>query len=592
MRLHKIHSPLSDIFISYSSRDRDQAEQLTELLASAGLSVWIDQSGIDVATSWSGEIVDAIENCKAFLVLLSPNSVESKNVVREVALAFEKNKKILPLDLEPVALTRDLQYTLAGIQRAPMTNIDAVIRALGKLGLAATQAPSVKLVKETDARQSLMILPFEDLSPTGDNGWFADGIASELITALSNVKSLRVSDQQATKDYKRYQGTLPNFAKEMGIRYFIQGDVRKFGDNIKITSRLLDIETGDHLWQDSMKGVMNDIFEIQEAVALKVVEGLKVHLASDEKKKLAERGTENAEAYELYLKAGEYFHRQTKEGLQLAAQLFSEAIALDPAYANAYSAKASALANLYRTYTREPALLEEGLRLIDEARRLKPDLWAAYNPLSKILKLQGKHDEAEAAAQEYIRNAPEDYMSHFALGFFYMDSGQDAKAIAPYEEALKRKPENLAALFNLVLVCHNAKEAEKRKHWAEIAIPQYEKRLKLFPDEEWNRVNHAVLLHFAGRDDEARAAARKLKDLRDGAARFNTACLQCNLKDYTAGLLTFRKAIEAGLRNMPALKLFLEDEDAGIGALKGSTEWEAARELVEKIETEVASKNA
>src|SRR5579871_5628315 len=116
---------MPDIFISYSSKDREQAELLTELLASAGLSVWIDQSGIDVATSWSGEIVDAIEGCKAFLVLLSPNSIESVNVVKEVALAAEKRKKILPLDLEPVALNRDLQYHLAGIQRAPMSNIDS-----------------------------------------------------------------------------------------------------------------------------------------------------------------------------------------------------------------------------------------------------------------------------------------------------------------------------------------------------------------------------------------------------------------------------------------------------------------------------------
>ena len=116
---------MSDIFISYSSKDREQAEQLTGLLASAGLSVWIDQSGIDVATSWSGEIVDAIEGCKAFLVLLSPNSIASVNVVKEVALAAEHKKKILPLDLEFVELPRDLKYHLAGIQRAPMSNIDA-----------------------------------------------------------------------------------------------------------------------------------------------------------------------------------------------------------------------------------------------------------------------------------------------------------------------------------------------------------------------------------------------------------------------------------------------------------------------------------
>src|SRR5690349_20956006 len=129
---------MADIFISYSSKDRAQAEQLTELLASAGLSVWIDKSGIDVATSWSKEIVDAIDGCKALVVLLSPSSIESGNVAKEIALAAERKKKILPLDLEPVTIPNELAYHLAGLQRAPMTNIDTIIRALGKLGLEAT----------------------------------------------------------------------------------------------------------------------------------------------------------------------------------------------------------------------------------------------------------------------------------------------------------------------------------------------------------------------------------------------------------------------------------------------------------------------
>ena len=580
---------MADIFISYSSKDREQALQLIELLSSAGLSVWIDQAGIDVATSWSGEIVDAIEGCRAFVVLLSPNSIESVNVVKEVSLAAERRKKILPLDLEPVALPRDLAYHLAGIQRAPMTNIDAIIRAIGKLGLEATQAPTLKLVKETDGRKSLMILPFEDMSPTGDNGWFADGLAAELISALSHVKSLRVTDQQATKDYKRYQGTLPKYAAEMSIRYFIQGSVRKFGDQIKITSSLLDIETGDHLWQDSMKGTMDDIFDIQEKVAEKVVEGLKVHLGSDEKKKLTERGTENAEAYELYLKGKEYFNRQTKEGFQLAAQLWSEAITLDAGYAQAYSQKANALASLYRVYTRDMGLLDEGLALVREALRIKPDLWSANNPLSQILMLQGKHDEAESAAQNYIRNASDDFMSHFTLGFFYQNTTQDVKAIVSFEESLKRKPDYLPALWNLVLACNHGNESSKQKEYALVAIPKLERHLKLFPKDENIRVNHAMFLHFADSEEEAKVAARKLGDLKDGRSLYNTACLQCMLKDYEAGLSTFSKAIDAGYRNIPILKSFLEDTDEGIGTLKGTPDWEEARLMVEKIEAETDS---
>jgi TolB-like protein len=584
---------MSDIFISYSSKDREKAEQLTELLCSAGLSVWIDRSGIDVSTSWSKEIVQAIDACTAFLVLLSPNSIISKNVVREVSLAFEKNKKILPLDLEPVELSEDLQYHLAGIQRAPMTNIDAILRALEKIGVARVLTRSQKeRVKDQrvetrstpqDDRKSLMILPFEDLSPTRDNDWFADGVVNEMISALSNVKALRVTDSATTKEYKSYKGHLTTYAREMNVRYFVQGDVRKLGDNIKISTRLLDIETGDHLWQDSMKGVMNDIFEIQEAVALKVVEGLKVHLASDEKKKLAERGTENAEAYELYLKASEYYFRQTKEGFRLAVQLLTEAIRLDSGYAQAYRYKATALVSLYGAYDRDTALLDEAETLCKEALRLKPDLFAVYNPLSQIYMHRSMLAEGEEAAKDYIRKDPQNFSSHFALGFFYNNIGQNAKAIAPFEEAVRLKPDYLPSLRNLVAACDGAGEREKCAHWAAVALPLVERHIKLHPDDENNLVNHALLLLWTGRTEAAHAAAIELKSLKDGSSLYNTACLFGMLGDRSEALVTFRKAIEAGFKNTGYLKKFLTDEKDGIAELAGTPEYEEMRGLVEKL---------
>jgi adenylate cyclase len=571
-----------DIFISYSSKDKEKADELSELLVSAGLSVWTDTSGIDVATSWSAEIVDAINACSAFIVLLSPNSIESYNVIKEVCLASEKRKKILPLDLEPITLPRELEYQLAGIQRAPITNIDAIIRALGKLGLEATHAPTLKLVKETDSRKSLMILPFQDLSPTADNGWFADGIVSELIQALSNVKALHVTDAQTTKDFKRYQGTLPNYAKEMRVRYFVEGDVRKFGDQIKVNSRLLDIETGDHLWQDSMKGMMQDIFDIQERVAGKVVEGLKVHLASDEKQKLAERGTENAEAYELYLKADEYFSRQTKEGFRLAIQLCTEAIYLDPAYARAYQFKANALVSLYR-YNLDPALLDEAETLCKEALQLKPDLFLAYYPLSKIYTNRSQTIEAEEAAREFIRKDPQNYLSHFTLGFFYFNTGEYAKAISPYEDSIRLKPDNLPCLLNLVTSCDVASEREKCAHWADVAIPQFERHLKLHPDDETQLVSHALLLFYSGRTEAAHTAAIELKQMKDGVSLFNTAYLFGRIGDPAEALGTFRKAIEAGFSDIRFLKEFLTDEKEGIVSLAGTPEYEDVKRIVEGI---------
>ena len=577
---------MADIFISYSSKDREKAEQLIELLASAGLSVWIDKSGIEVATTWSGEIVDAIEGCKAFVVLLSPNSIESVNVVKEVSLAAELKKKIVPLDLEPVELSRDLRYHLSGIQRSPMTNIDAIIRVFGKIGLEATQAPSIKLVKEPDGRKSLMILPFEDLSPTGDNGWFADGLATELISALSNVKALRVTDQQTTKEYKSYKGHLTMYAREMSIRYFIQGSVRKFGDQIKISVSLLDIETGDHLWQDSLKGTMDGIFDIQEKVAEKVVEGLRVHLARDEREKLAERDTKNAEAYELYMKAIEYFQRHTKEDFRHAVQLSTEAIQLDPNYASAHQFKANALVSLYRFYDQTPALLDEGEIECKEALRSKPDLFKVYQQLSQIYMYRGQLAEAEAMAKLHVQSDPQNSYSHATLGLFYMGTDQPSSAIAPFEAAVRLSPDSIALLWNLTVCCDNAGEHEKCRTWATVALPIIARHLKLHPDDEGKRVWQSALLFSAGKISEARTAALNLTNLRDGMSLTNRAILLLRVGELPEAIRTIRRAIEADYRNAPRLKDLLSTERDGMLSLQGTPEYEEVKRMVEQIESD------
>jgi adenylate cyclase len=603
-----------DIFISYSRKDSEHAEQLAELLTAAGLNFWMDKRGIEAATSWSGEISKAITECSALVVMLSANSIASSNVRKEVSLASERQKKILPLDIEPVELPDDLAYHLAGIQRAPITNIDAIIRALGKLGIVRvesadlgtqagkdgvpgsarptraqptraqpTRAQPTRAQPTRDERKSLMILPFEDLSPTADNQWFADGIVSEMISALSNVKAIRIADNQATKEFRNYHGQLTTYAHTMNIRYFVTGDVRKFGDQIKISSRLLDIETGDHLWQDSMKGTMNDIFDIQEKVAEKVVEGLKVHLASDEKKKLSERGTENAEAYELYLRASEYSFRHTKEGYQLAIQLLTEVIDLDPGYALAYGHKAHALVSYYRNYDRTPALLDEAEILCKEALRLDPDMFLVYGPLSAIYMHRGMFAEAEATAREFIRKFPESFNSHFALGFFYNNTGQQAKAIAPYEESVRLKPDYLIGLTNLVNNCDAAQEREKCAHWAAVALPLVERRLKLHPDDESNLVSHALMLYWSGRTEAAHAAAIELKRLKDGNSLYNIACLFGKLGDKAEALVTFRTAIEEGYKDIRLLKSFLSEENEGIVALAGTPEYEEVKQMVDAL---------
>ncbi|HET6513111.1 MAG TPA: TIR domain-containing protein, partial [Candidatus Kapabacteria bacterium] len=316
---------MPDIFISYSRKDSEQALQLAERLQGEGMSVWIDQRGIEAAKSWSAEIVDAIEGCKAFVILLSSNSMQSENVAKELSIAYENKCRLLPVVIEDVPLAREFKYPLAGVQRVALNQFDSIRQALVSIGISVTSKP-----KARDERKSLMLLPFEDLSPTGDNGWFTDGIASEMISALSKIRSLRMIDWNTSRMFRDRRVKTIDLSRELEVRYFIEGQVRKFAEQIKVAVTLFDVETGEYLWQDSLKGTMDDVFDIQENVTTRVIEGLRLHLEKSELASVRERGTTNAVAYALLLQANGAAMRLTLQSILTSVTLLREAIALDP----------------------------------------------------------------------------------------------------------------------------------------------------------------------------------------------------------------------------------------------------------------------
>jgi TolB-like protein len=418
-----------------------------------------------------------------------------------------------------------------------------------------------------------MILPFEDLSPTADNQWFADGLATELISALSNVKSLKVTDQQTTKEYKSYKGHLTVYAKEMSIRYFIQGSVRKFGDQIKITSSLLDIETGDHLWQDSLKGTMDDI------------EGLKVHLAPEEKKKLTERGTENAEAYELWLKGGEYYDRHTKSDYERALTLYEESVRLDPSFAGAHASIAHTSQAMYRAYSRTPHLLDRAEQAAERVREVEGETARYAWVKSTISHTRGDLDSALGYAKRSIELDPNYSVGYNALGFAYQSLGDKAGTVSARKEFVRLRENDKTAHFNLLAALNELPDTpenrEELRQSAERAIPVFERYVRLNPDDYNARVQFANVLQWASRTEASLEEADKLSlvDSLDGFACYNLACLYLHASDTLKGLSLLRRSIGKGFQVIEAFR-----SDPDLAPLRGTPEFEElVRELEEKI---------
>lgn len=573
---------MADIFISYSRWDSEEALSLKTKLEAEGFSVWLDVHGIAGAEQWAQEIVEGITSCTTFILLLSPASILSENVLKELSLASEKGKRILPVDIHPVVLPSTFEYQLAGIQRLAVSDIDGIIRS-HRRGVARKAAK--------DTRKSLIILPFEDQSPDGDNLWFADGLVGEMIDVLSHIQSLRVLDRSTSKRLRNVQQSLKEIGEMFDTRYFVPGAVIKFKDKIKVSASLFDVHVDVHLWQESYKGDMTDIFELQENIARQIVDGLKIHLTEKEEEKLKERGTNNSEAYELYLKAGQYAQRQTREGFELAIQLATDAIRLDSAFVHAYEAKANALTGLYRGYDHDMKLLNEAEALCRDVMNIEPDFADVYSPLTKLYLLQGKLQEAEKYAVEYTRKAPNDALSHSILSFFYGESRQPAKAIAPLEEAVRIEPTNCINLFNLVNACFSSDDPERATKWAKIAAPVEERNLRLHPDDEVSRMRYSILLFFAGDMDASLKQAMILRTARDGFTLYNTACLLRRLGKPDEGLPVFKKAIEAGFRYLAMLKSFMNGESDYNDALPKGELYDEVKQMVDAIETEQSNIN-
>lgn len=541
---------MPDIFLSYSRKDSEHALALADQFEQRGVEIWIDRHGIEGAERWAAEIVEGIRACPTFLVLLSPNSVSSEHVLRELSLATEKGKRILPVMLEKTELPSTFQYALTGLQYVKIADFDAILRG---------HKHGIDRITVKDERPSLMILPFEDLSPSSeDNAWFADGLTGELISALSNIKSLRIPDRKTSMDMKSFRGKTAEIARELDVRYFIEGNVRKFGEQIKISMELLDIESGNYLWQHSWRGEFKDIFDIQEAVANEVVLGLKLHLTKDEQAKLHDRRTANPEAFQLFLRAGEYVRRHTRENYDHALHLYLEAGRVDQQFSETFAWAANVHLALYQSYEREQKHLEWAEELLAKALANEPHHSESLMMLSRIRLYEKRLDEAEGLALESVKQAPEEANSHFALGYFYYHTGKPDRAAAAYETTIRLSPKYLTAHWNLVSAYQRCGDREQSSIAANRAIPVFEQWLRLQPDDEHSRVYLANLYFSAGKSEAAARTLMELSDARDADSLYNLGCLAAKLGERIQALEFLTRARDAGFANM---HMFRTDPD-------------------------------
>jgi serine/threonine-protein kinase len=266
------------------------------------------------------------------------------------------------------------------------------------------------------SERSLVVLPFVNQSPDPDNEYFSDGLTEEIISDLAAIRSLRVISRTSSMQLKGTTKDIPTISRELGVRYVMEGSVRKAGNALRITAQLIDATTDARIWGEKYGGTLDDVFELQERVAREIVAALGITLTSEEDRHLAQRPIEDARAFELYLQARQEVQRYNVASIERAEKLARQAIAIVGEAAPLQALLAWCKVSLVRA-------------------GLAPD--------------RSGLDEAKAVAEGLVQRAPDAPYGHALLGFISYELGAMPEAIRHLHEALKREPNDADALFFL-----------------------------------------------------------------------------------------------------------------------------------------------
>jgi TolB-like protein/cytochrome c-type biogenesis protein CcmH/NrfG len=315
---------------------------------------------------------------------------------------------------------------------------------------------------EPPVAPSLAVLPFENMSRDPDQEYFSDGITEDIITDLSKLSGLFLIARHSTFAYKGTAIKVQQIGRELGVRYVLEGSVRKAGDRVRITAQLIDAGTGHHLWAERYDRRLDDIFAVQDEISRHIVEALAVTLTQREARRREGRPAPDPEAYDCLLRGLDGFRQTTREANVEARRLFERALELDADYAEAQG-------RLAETYMRDWALgwsgdvatLDQAFAAATRAVALDASLPLGHRILAFVLLWRKEHDQALAAARRAVALAPSDADCHAAIGDI-LSWWRPEEAAAPVEKAMRLNPHYPAEyLWILGHACYQARRYEE-----------------------------------------------------------------------------------------------------------------------------------
>jgi len=375
--------------------------------------------------------------------------------------------------------------------------------------------PSHRVVEKADPKKmafplpgkpSIAVLPFANMSEDPKQEYFSDGITEEIITALSKTPRIFVIARNSTFTYKGKAVRVKQVAEELGVRYVLEGSVRRSENHVRVTAQLIDALSGNHLWAERYDRDLKDIFALQDEITLKIIQALQIKLTVGEQARVTGKGTQNLNAYLKTLQAYEQFGRMNKQGSMMAKQLAQEAIALDSKYALPYTVMAySHLLDLWFRFSESP---EESMKLAvvaaQKALALDESDPFIHTCFSSLYIMQRQHDKAIASAERALELSPSGARAHGSLGSALSFACRFSEAVQYLEQAFRLDP------YPSSVTLRNLGGAYRAVGRYEEAIVEYKKALKLEPNDLFTHLGLVVTYIKLGREKEAQAEAAEV----------------------------------------------------------------------------------
>jgi adenylate cyclase len=537
---------MADVFISYARADKDRVAPLVAAIEAQGWSGWWDPE-ITPGQEFDDQIEAEIDAAKAVLVVWTPVSVASRWVRGEAREAAERGKLVpvrfddarMPMDVRAIHTT-DIDGWGEDANSAPAQEC---LRALAAMvvrngGAAAGTAKSPAAAKEP-ARFTICVLPFANMSGDPEQEYFSDGITEDIITDLSKVSALAVVSRNSVFVNKDQEVDIPRIVRELKATHVLEGSVRKAGGRVRISAQLVEVASSNHVWAERYDRDSSDIFALQDEISEAIVKALKLRLLPAEKKAIERRGTDNAEAHNLYLMARQTYVTGQERDVRSAdaiIRLCIRATEIDPGYAQPWALMAI---GYKRARDAQGGRSDDGMAAAERALALDPNLAEAHAIKAQILLVDGDADAAAAEVAFALELDPESYEVNRSAGRLNYQLHRHAEAIRFYEKAAMLMDTDINSV-SMLISCYTAiGDTTGMRRAAELALKRAEVLLANDPNNFVVTGYSAYALAALGEDERAKARMSRalLIDPGNSNMRYNFVCaLSVHLKDKEAAL--------------------------------------------------------